>query len=256
VLPLRDHNPPLRPAIVNWLLIGACLVIYFFVQPGGQGTFAARGESADVGRRDVVFTFQHAAIPCEVTHDRPLTAADVRTQECLSKTESRPLFPGKPVYLAVLYSMFLHGSLTHILGNMLFLWIFGNNVEDRLGHVGYLGFYLVAGIVGAAAHVLAQPASIVPVVGASGAIAGVMGAYLVMYPNAPITTVFLAFPFVFPRIRAKWLLAFWFVSQFFLSPGSGVAWVAHVGGFLFGLLIGMFFRSRPQPVPEPVYRST
>src|SRR5207253_8078046 len=134
----------------------------------------------------------------------------------------------------ILYSMFLHGSLLHIAGNMLFLWIFGNNIEDKMGPVWYLVFYLAGGLVAAAAHIIVQPTSTVPVVGASGAIAAVMGAYLVLFPNAPIRTVFIFFIFFLRDIRAKWLLIFWFISQFFISPGEGVAWVAHVGGFIFG----------------------
>ena len=256
MLPLRDHNPAQHPAVVTWLLIGICLVVYFVIQPGGQSTFSSRTESTDTSQRDVIFTFEHAAIPCELTHNRPLTTGDARADSCQDKPTGRPLFPAKPIYLTVLYSMFLHGSVMHILGNMLFLWIFGNNVEDRLGKIPYLLFYLAAGIVGTVAYVVAQPSSVVPVLGASGAIAGVMGAYFVMYPNAPITTVFLFFPFVFPRIQAKYLLAFWFVSQFFISPGTGVAWMAHVGGFVFGVLVGLLFRPRHRPTayqPFPPY---
>ena len=139
--------------------------------------------------------------------------------------------------------MFLHGGILHLGGNMLFLWVFGNNVEDRLGPVGYLAFYLLAGVVATGAHLAIQPQSTVPVIGASGAIAGVMGAYLVWFPNVPIRTlVFLGFLVFFPEIRAKWLLGFWFVSQFFVSPNDGVAWMAHVGGFVVGVLTALLFR--------------
>src|SRR5438874_5622191 len=107
---------------------------------------------------------------------------------CLSHAAAPPQLPNKNVYLAVLFSMFLHGSLLHLGGNMLFLWVFGNNIEDVRGPVRYLLFYLAAGLVAMAAHVLIDPNSAVPVVGASGAIAGVMGAYFVLYPNVPIVT--------------------------------------------------------------------
>jgi membrane associated rhomboid family serine protease len=134
--------------------------------------------------------------------------------------------------------MFLHGSLLHIGGNMLFLWIFGNNVEDRFGHVPYLIFYLVAGVVATFVYVLSNPLSTAPLLGASGAIAGVMGAYLVLFPRVPIRTLILIPPIIlWPRLPAWVLLLVWFVSQFFLSPGSGVAWTAHVGGFVFGTLV-------------------
>jgi membrane associated rhomboid family serine protease len=133
---------------------------------------------------------------------------------------------------------------------MLFLWVLGNNVEDRFGKVTYLLFYLVAGVVATLAHIAVQPSSVVPVVGASGAIAGVMGAYLVLFPRAPINSLIIVPPIIlFRRIGARWVLGFWFLSQFFLSPGSGVAWVAHVGGFVFGALVGLLWRSRSQPRP-------
>jgi membrane associated rhomboid family serine protease len=151
--------------------------------------------------------------------------------------------------------MFLHGSLLHIGGNMLFLWIFGNNVEDRFGHIPYLIFYLVAGVVATAVYVLFNPDSTAPLLGASGAIAGVMGAYLVLFPRAPIRTLILIPPIIlWPRLPAWALLLFWFGSQFFISPGSGVAWVAHVGGFIFGALVGWAFRGREVTrVATPAY---
>ncbi len=153
--------------------------------------------------------------------------------------------------------MFLHGSLLHIAGNMLFLWIFGNNIEDRMGIGGYIGFYLLAGLVASAAHILVQPDSTVPVVGASGAIAGVMGAYLVLFPNVKIRSLIIVFIILFRDISAKWLLGIWFVTQFFTSPNAGVAWVAHVGGFAFGALVALMLRDRLRPSrvsgfePEP-----
>ncbi len=170
-------------------------------------------------------------------HDRPLTADEV-VGDCQAHPTGPPIYPHKNVWLAILFSMFLHASLLHIGGNMLFLWIFGNNVEDRLGHVGYLVFYLVAGVIATGAYILVNADSTVPLLGASGAIAAVMGAYLVSFPRARIRTLILVPPIIlWPRLRAWVVLAFWFVSQFFLSPGSGVAWVAHVAGFTFGVLL-------------------
>ena len=150
--------------------------------------------------------------------------------------------PAKNVLLAVLTSMFLHGGLVHLGGNMLFLWIFGNNIEDRLGHVRYLVFYLAAGIVATLAHIAVQPTSTVLVVGASGAIAGVMGAYLIWFPKARVTTLFIFFFILFRQVQARWVLAIWFLSQFLINPNDGVAWVAHVGGFIFGILVGLLVR--------------
>ena len=232
-------------------------------EPGGSAA-AARSSSAKsewpVSRRsqskevaqqqDIRFTFAHAAIPCEVVHDRPLTVDDLRTDSCQSHPANQPLFPDKNVYLAILYSMFLHGSILHIAGNMLFLWIFGNNIEDRMGWIGYPIFYVVSGLVAAATQFAFQPGSTVPVVGASGAIAGVMGSYLVLFPRVRIRTLFIIV--IIPLIRdipAVWLLGFWFVLQFFTSPSSGVAWMAHVGGFLFGVLVTLPLRNRLRPQP-------
>ena len=245
MIPIKDYNPTSRLPIVTVLLIAANVFVYFFIQQ-------ARGDDAE-------FTFKHAAIPCEVVYGRPLSVDEVdRTTSPNPATSDNeacdgdqpatpPVFPAKSVYLAVLYSMFLHGSLLHIGGNMLFLWIFGNNIEDVMGSVSYLGFYVLSGLIAAAAHIAVQPNSTVPVVGASGAIAGVMGAYLVLFPNVQIRTVLIFF-FLFIRdIRAKYLLGFWFLLQFFTNPAEGVAWVAHVGGFLFGAIIAFFLRHRLRP---------
>ena len=135
--------------------------------------------------------------------------------------------------------MFLHGGLLHLGGNMLFLWVFGNNIEDHLGRVKYVIFYLIAGIVATAAHVLGDVGSTIPVVGASGAVAGVMGAYLVWFPWAQIKTLVFI---MLTNLKAWMVLAFWFGSQFFISPSDGVAWLAHVGGFVFGVLIAALAR--------------
>ena len=145
--------------------------------------------------------------------------------------------------------MFLHGSIAHLAGNLLFLWIFGNNIEDRLGRVRFLGFYLVGGVVATLTHVLLDVQSTIPMVGASGAIAAVMGAYLMWFPDAPVrTAIFLGIPWIV-RIRAKWVLWLWFVLQFLTSPNSGVAWAAHVGGFVFGMVVGLLIRVVPRPPP-------
>jgi len=150
--------------------------------------------------------------------------------------------------LTLLTSMFLHGGWTHLLGNMWYLWIFGDNIEDRLGHVRYLGFYLAGGIVAAVVHALTNSASVVPTVGASGAIAAVLGAYAVTFPHARVVTLVPFFPFVqIVALPALVVLGLWFVIQFFTGAltlawsaksgmSGGVAWWAHIGGFAFGIL--------------------
>ena len=254
VIPLKDYNPTRTHAYVTLFLIGVCVVVYFLVQPSGQNLFKRNVQGDAAQLQDAKFTFAHAAIPCEVTTGEPLTATELDSGRCLSKSQdSGPeLFPHKSIYLAILYSMFLHGSILHIAGNMLFLWIFGNNIEDRMGHVPYVIFYLVAGAVATMTHIVFQPHSLVPLVGASGAIAGVMGVYLVLFPNVRIRSlIFLGFFVFFRDISAKWLLGFWFVSQFILSPGSGVAWLAHVGGFVFGAGVGLVWRAVAGGPPAP-----
>ncbi len=242
VLPLKDENPTRRTPFITVLLIGACVWVFFSWQP----------VFSDSVEETALFAIENAAIPCEVLQGRPLTIAEVRGGVCGIGPDSAPtVFPDKSVLLALLTSMFLHGGLLHLGGNLLFLWIFGNNIEDHLGHTRYLIFYLLGGIFASAAHIGLNPDSTIPVVGASGAIAAVMGAYLVWFPDAPVRTVVFFFFITLVDIRAKWLLGFWFVSQFFTSPQSGVAWAAHVGGFVFGVILAYMVRMN-----KPVRRVT
>jgi membrane associated rhomboid family serine protease len=250
VLPLKDYNPTQRLPWVTILLIGANLAIFLLVQ-----------RPYDRGLNSAEFSYHFAAIPCELTVGRPLSVVEARRTVRLGENEacdrssvgddSPPVFPEKQVYLAVIYSMFLHGSWLHIGGNMLFLWVFGNNIEDRMGWLPYLLFYLVAGVVATLAHVAVQPSSTVPLIGASGAVAGVMGAYLVLFPNVRIRSLLIFILVLIRDIPAKWLLGFWFVLQFFTNPAEGVAWVAHVGGFVFGAAVALLLRERLRPVREP-----
>jgi membrane associated rhomboid family serine protease len=157
-----------------------------------------------------------------------------------------------PVPLTVLSSMFMHAGWLHILGNMWFLWVFGGKVEDVMGRVRFSAFYLVSGLAAATAHVLVGPGSLAPMVGASGAIAGVLGAYAFLYPRARVRCLWVLVVFVtFIDVRAWLLLGLWFVSQFFI-PGPGVAWVAHVGGFLAGAALVVLFPPRPSVLTDPV----
>ncbi|MFP5321480.1 MAG: rhomboid family intramembrane serine protease [Acidimicrobiia bacterium] len=243
MLPLKDVNPTRRTPVVTLLIVLACVAAWIGWQQEPQR------EPID----DLVFNLENTAIPCELTQGRPLTEPEVRAsfgelggdpEACGIGGDDAPRFaPDKSVWLAALSSMFFHGGLLHIGGNLLYLWIFGNNIEDHLGHVRYLVFYLVGGLAALATHVALQPDSTIPLVGASGAVAAVMGAYLVWFPNAPVRTIIvLGFPLLV-TITAKWLLAVWFLMQFFTSPNSGVAWAAHVGGFVFGVVIGLVVRT-------------
>jgi membrane associated rhomboid family serine protease len=288
VLPLHDDNPVRRPAVVTWVIIGACLAIYFLWQPG---PFSADADDRGIPgiADDTEFTVEHAAIPCEILEGRPLDDAEVVATYGLDPgipdacnidpaavpvddPRAQPFLamvtPDKNVYLAVLTSMFLHGSLIHIGFNMLFLWIFGNNIEDVMGKLGYVVFYLAGGVVATLAHVVVEPDSTVPLVGASGAIAAVMGAYLVLFPTARVRTLVFMIFIVFVELPAMVVLGVWFVLQFFTDPNDSVAWVAHVGGFGFGVAVALMiraFRSTQAPIspagpwsnpppPQPPYR--
>jgi membrane associated rhomboid family serine protease len=232
VIPIRDENPTQRFPFVTIALIVVNVFVYFAIQMPKDDT----GEGQ-------AFIYEYAAIPCELDTGHPLTVEQIRTDDCdpvgAGQVDASPeVFPDKNVWLAVLFSMFMHGSILHVLGNMLFLWIFGNNVEDRLGPVGYVVVYLVTGLAAAAAHIALNLGSVIPVVGASGAIAGVMGAYIVWFPRARVLSLVpLIIFFTFVELPAIVVLGIWFVLQFFTSPEEGVAWLAHVGGFVSGAAI-------------------
>lgn len=214
MIPIGDINPAHRPPVVTVAILLAC-VLAFLAQLTVLG-----GLEASAWRLGLV--------PAVLTGEARLS----------------PALAAVPAPLTVLSSMFAHGGVLHLVGNLLYLWVFGNNVEDRLGHLRFALFYLAAGLAAAAAQVLADPGSRVPMVGASGAISGVLGVYLVVWPHARVL-VFLPFlPFVVPRIRAGWLLTFWFAMQLsgaLAGPGEagGVAFWAHVGGFLAGVPVGL-----------------
>lgn len=159
--------------------------------------------------------------------------------------------------ISLITSMFLHGGWYHFLSNMWILFIFGDNVEDRMGPWGYAGFYLLSGVAAGLLHTFVQPFSVIPTLGASGAIAGVLGAYLLLFPNARVVTLVpLVFIFTTINVPAVVYLGFWFISQLFSGLTSlgvamtGVAWWAHIGGFLFGLVMARFFLWRKDPVRE------
>ena len=249
VLPLRDDNPTHRMPVVTVALIIVNLFVYFAIQVPKDSTTSDRILNASENDE---FTFSHAAIPCEVGDGHPLSIAQLEFGSCdVPGADGREAFPDKNVYLALLWSMFMHGGLLHLLGNMLFLWIFGNNVEDRLGPVLYLLFYLAAGIVAALAHTALNLDSVVPVVGASGAIAGVMGAYLIWFPRARVLSLLVI---VLIELPAAVVLGFWFALQFFTNPNEGIAWIAHVGGFAFGVAVGLLYNAiRGKPELSPSY---
>jgi len=224
VIPLRDRNPTRRTPIVTFALIGACFAV-----------FALELSITATGGDSALETFfqRWGAVPRDIT--RALSAGDLASQATVG----------------IFGSMFLHGGWLHLLGNMLFLWIFGNNVEDRLGSIPYLLFYLVGGIAAALTQVVIDPQSDVPLVGASGAIAAALGAYIVLFPGARILSlVFLGFFYQLLEVPAILVLGFWFGLQLLSgfaafdaeTAQGGVAFFAHIGGFVFGLAVGLLLR--------------
>jgi len=235
VIPLSDRNPTATFPLVTLTLIGLNVAAYFAFQ---HGTLSLDEPSSPEYLCNLV---EYAAVPREYT--RP----GYELGSCGGVAPSRWITP--------LTAMFMHGGLVHLGGNMLFLWVFGNNVEDAMGRARFVAFYLLGGVAALALQVIVDPFSRVPTIGASGAVAGVLGGYIVLYPRARVWTWM--WIVVLP-IPALLVLGFWFVQQVafgylgFVAPGprdaGGVAYFAHIGGFLFGLLTIRAFVSRP-PAP-------
>ena len=220
MIPLKDDNPTeLRP-YVTWGIIGVCVLVFVY-----QLSLDARSAQR--------FVIGYGFIPALLF-------------ETVSTGNWKPPVPAS---VTIVTSMFMHGGIMHVAGNMLYLWIFGNNVEDALGHVRFVIFYLICGAAAALAQALADPTSTIPMVGASGAIGGVLGAYVLLYPKARVLVLI---PFgIFTqllRIPALFVLGFWFAVQFlqgtmtFGAEGGGVAFWAHIGGFVAGMVLILFMR--------------
>ena len=238
VFPIGDQNEPGgRRAPVTLLIIVINVLVFLLLQ------------LPESGQAHQPFTYGFSTIPYEITHDTDLVRpvpATIGGQRVVIDEAPGP----KPIQLTLLTSMFMHAGWLHILGNMWFLWIFGDNVERRFGSLFYLLFYLGAGIVASFAQIWATPNSVIPNLGASGAIAGVLGAYLAMFPtNRVFVLIFRFVPFVVPAIIA---IGIWAALQFISGFGQiaqtdesgGVAYLAHVGGFIAGLIVGLLFRAR------------
>jgi membrane associated rhomboid family serine protease len=224
VIPLRDANPLRRTPIITITLIVACVVAFAY-------RLGAESNEGQSGVEELFFMF--GVVPAELMTD--LGRGQVFGEETL----------------AIFTSMFLHVNLIHLVGNLIYLWIFGNNIEDRLGRLGFILFYLAGGVAAAVAQIAIDPNSRVPMVGASGAISAVLGAYLVLFPRARILSlVFLGFFYQLIEVPALIVLGFWFVLQLIDGIGSlglagaegGVAFFAHIGGFVFGVLLGLLVR--------------
>jgi membrane associated rhomboid family serine protease len=241
LIPIRDLNPYKRFPIVTVALIAANVVAYLVTSE------SLLGLSPEA-------SFRYGAVPCDVTMNTcPAFHPDPRVDQLVDG-----IVASRSAYLSVFTSMFMHGDILHLGFNMLFLWVFGNNVEDRLGRFRFPLFYLAAGIAAAFAHIMFNATSNVPIVGASGAISGVLGAYAVLWPRATIISI-LPLGFFFTTIRTPaWVaLGLWFVVQIFGSlaglgqlGGGGVAYLAHIGGFIAGVVLIFLFGGyrRAEPV--------
>lgn len=264
VIPVHDVNPARRTPWVTYALLAANVVVFVVFTPGVVGSLTGGSGLADLCHLEA-FLDRYAVVPRELIHHRmpdlvPTGDTGVGPQGpgCVV---DRPGYEKSPE-LSVLTAMFLHGGWLHLLGNMLFLWIFGNNVEDRMGHVRYLLFYLVCGYAAAYVFALVNSGSGEPLIGASGAVAGVLGAYLVLYPRVRVWVLVPFLIFLPLRLPAWVVLGSWFVLQAVYSSGAGVsragtvAYAAHVAGFVAGMLIAWPLRpgTPPPQVPDrPLY---
>jgi|SRR5919206_204813 membrane associated rhomboid family serine protease len=248
VFPISDDNSDrVVTPYVNYLLLAANILVFIFLQ--GLGS-------------DDRFTYAWATVPQEIVTGRDI-ARPVLVQDPISgdPVGRIPLQPTPvSVYLTLLTSMFMHGGLVHLLGNMLFLWIFGDNLEDRMGHLRYLVFYLVCGVLASLAHVVMNTGSYIPSLGASGAISGVLGGYLLLFPARRVLAIL---PYGFLTHVPAWVaIGLWFVFQLInglgmLGSGSqagGVAYAAHIGGFIAGLVLVRVFAAGPGRARPAAFR--
>lgn len=237
MIPLHDDNPTRSTPVLTYTLVLINVVVFLLQLAGGDA-----------------FTLRFALFPAAITEGgRPILV------------DRMVVDPLEPAWLSIFTSMFLHGGWLHLIGNMWYLFLFGNNVEDALGKARFLLFYFLGGIVAAAAHIVTDPGSTVPTVGASGAIAAVLGGYFVLYPRARVTTLVPVFFFLhLVQLPASVVLGFWFILQLFSGlasigvrmEGGGVAFMAHVGGFVAGYLLMRLWpprRREPPPYRRPTF---
>jgi membrane associated rhomboid family serine protease len=243
VIPLKDDIPTRRFPVVTVTIIAICCAVYFLFEQGFWGL-------GETGNERVV---EYGAIPHEITNPGEECAEVNGAIVCEGQPGVEGSAPDQPPWWVTIFtSMFMHGSLLHLGGNMLFLWIFGNNIEDSMSRPRFVVFYLLGGVAALALQVVADPDAAIPTVGASGAIAAVLGAYAVLYPRARVITVIIIIIFfTVVQLPALVVLGAWFVLQLlpaFTEPvsdsGGGIAYFAHIGGFIFGMLLIKLFADR------------
>jgi membrane associated rhomboid family serine protease len=235
-LPIRDDERTHRTPWVTLALLALNVLVFLFIQPAGYqggGIQAPQDQNRYWQRQEEEqFAYRWGAVACEITTGKTLAS---EPDGCRGERPDDPP-AGKSISLALITAMFLHGSIDHLAGNMLFLWVFGSTVEDRLGRLNYLGLYLLGGMVATLGYVAVNAQSPIPLVGASGAIAVAMGAYLVLLPRGRILTIITTAAFQVVYVPAAVVLLLFFVTQFFTDPAESVAWEAHAAGMIAGVL--------------------
>jgi len=232
MIPLRDDNPTKIHPVYTVSFIVACVLIFIYQIVLG-------------GRAGQTFVYQYGAIPAVIFGAKSLP----------------PEVQAIPALFSLATSMFLHGGFMHLIGNMLYLWIFGNNIEDAMGHGRFIVFYFLCGVIAAMSHAITDTGSVVPMIGASGAISGVLGAYLLLYPRAQVLVLIPLGFFIRTMYVPAWLvLGLWFLLQLISGSasvgqgGGGVAWFAHIGGFVAGMVLIGFFKDRSVQFFAPPHR--
>ncbi len=224
MIPISDINPARNSPIISRIFIFATVAVFILIQPKNEIEL-------------INFFYEYSAIPCELLNLSPLSESQFYNNDCFYK-QNIVIFPNKNLIYSVVFANFFHANFIHILGNLWSFWIFGNNVEDKLGKLKFLIFIIFIAILSIGVHTYLNQESLVPIVGASGIVSGLMGAYVYMFPNARLL-VLVPFGFLFPTtIKAKYFMLFWFISQIFIAFGDqNISWEAHVGGFIFGYLL-------------------
>tara|TARA_E500000331_G_C17229769_1_gene702079 strand:- start:682 stop:1410 length:729 start_codon:yes stop_codon:yes gene_type:complete len=231
VIPISDINPARNTPVISRIFMFATVGVFLLIQPKNQIELFN-------------FFYQYSAIPCELVNFSPISESQFYNNDCFNN-QSSSIFPEKNLLLSVISANFFHANFIHILGNLWSFWIFGNNVEDKLGKFRFIIFLIFIGIMSVSVHTYLNQDSLIPIVGASGIVSGLMGAYVFMFPNARLL-VLVPFGFLFPTtIKAKFFMVFWFLSQILISiSDQNISWEAHVGGFVFGYLLLRIFNNK------------
>ena len=224
MIPISDINPARNVPVVSRIFIILSSLTFLFLQPKNN---------IDL----LNYFYKYAAIPCELINNLPISANQFYNNNC-SLEPDIVIFPDKNILLSIIVSLFLHANFLHILGNLWSFWIFGNNVEDKLGKIRFILFLIVSGVISIVGHSLLNFGNLNPIVGASGIVSALMGAYLYLFPNAKLL-VLVPFGVFFPTtIKAKYFMIFWLISQFIIAiQSNNISWEAHISGFLFGYLL-------------------